>query len=50
MVVFVVQRAAERDARKAKVKEKKELSEREALLAAIKVSEIIVTQDTHPTT
>uniref|UniRef100_A0A8C8GWB6 proline--tRNA ligase n=1 Tax=Oncorhynchus tshawytscha TaxID=74940 RepID=A0A8C8GWB6_ONCTS len=29
-------RAAERDARKAKVKEKKELSEREALLAAIK--------------
>lgn len=31
-------RAAERDARKAKVKEKKEHSEREALLAAIKVS------------
>jgi len=38
--MFVPQRATERDARKAKIKEKKLHAEREALLAAIKVQHV----------
>lgn len=37
-ILFLPQRAKERDARKAKAKEKKLHGEKEALLAAIKVS------------